>query len=149
MTTSTPSSVPSRGASAPLSKVAIALQAAISLFSIALLSGGLLTWTVSGTVTRNSYSSFRAAQSIGLDGLTLFRVLWYLVPVFTAAVFFTLSGKWTKLASVVLGVQALIVGFGGIAVLASSVPTGNGPAVSIVFAIASGAVAVAGLRSQA
>lgn len=135
-----------------ISTFSIVIQVGIVVGTLVCLSVGMMEWVISGSISRNSYSSFRAAQTLGLDELTLFRVLWYLVPVFTAAIFFALSGKWVRLAAILLLVQSIIVAAGGAGVLAVSVPVGNGPIVSVVSGVLSAvwcAVALATGKQQA
>jgi len=88
---------------------------------------GWPTWTLSGSATRNSYASLRAAQAVGIDQLTPFRVVWFLVPVAAAAMVLLLVAKATRSAGVVgLLAAVVLVGFGGV-VLRTPVASGMGP----------------------
>lgn len=124
-----------RTAPPKLSRTEVLTQAGIASSSLLLLTASLMSWVTSGATDRNSYSTFRVAQRLGIDGLTVFRLIWFLVPVLTAAVIFALAGKWVRSAAVVLLLQSLIVGFGGIAVWRASVPIGSGPPVAVVLAL--------------
>lgn len=86
-----------------------------------------LTWTVSGSATRNSYESLRAAQRLGIEQLTPFRVVWFLVPVAVLATVVLLAGGFRRAAGLVGTVAGLVLAaFGGV-VATSSVASGVGP----------------------
>lgn len=88
---------------------------------------GWPTWTVSGSATRNSYASLRAAQAIGIDQLTPFRVVWFLVPVAAAAVVLLLLAGASRSASVVGILTSIVLLLFGGGVLLTPVAAGVGP----------------------
>ncbi len=99
---------------------------------------GWLTWTVSGSAERNSYASLRAAQRLGIEQLTPFRVVWFCVPVAALGLVVLLLARRRDLALISGGIVGLVlIGFGG-AVLLTPVASGVGP----WLACLSGAVAV-------
>ncbi len=111
----------------------IALRVVVATTSLGCLGASLLGWVVSGAKTRDSYETFRSAQRLGLDDLTPYRVLWFLVPVFTVALVVALVANWVRLAGGLLLVQSLVVGVGGLVVWLSSVPTASGPWVAAIM----------------
>ncbi len=72
------------------------LPAALAACSLVSAGASLLGWTVSGSKVRNSYETFRSAQRLGLDQLTPFRVLWFLVPVICLAVLVAVAAKMNR-----------------------------------------------------
>ena len=115
-------------------------------------AAGWLTWTISGSATRNSYASLRAAQALGIDQLTPFRVVWFLVPVAGAGVVLLLAAGAVRSAAAVgvLMSLVLIVFAGG--VLLTPVAAGVGPWLALGSGgtlIASSAGLIAQGRSRA
>lgn len=101
---------------------------------------GQLAWMRTGTATRNSYELFRSAQRLGLDELTPFRVVWYLLPVATLAFGLCLASKKRRLAGLVVAVQSVVVIAAGITVWVVGLGIGIGPK----LAIPAGLVGLAG-----
>ena len=114
------------------------------------LAGGLigagaawLTWTVSGSVERNSYASLRAARLLDLEFLTPFRVVWFLIPVAVLVLaVLLLAGADRVAAAVGLGIGVVLVGF-GVRMLLSPFAGGVGPWMSCVGGIVATAGAMA------
>ncbi len=100
--------------------------------SLVSAAASLLGWTVSGSKIRNSYETFRSAQRLGLDELTPFRVLWFLVPVLALAVLVAVAARMNRLAGVLLIVQCLLIASVGLVVIAAPLPTASGPFVALV-----------------
>lgn len=101
-----------------------------AMVGIAAISGavsGWPTWTVSGSATRNSYASLRAAQAIGIDQLTPFRVVWFLVPVAAAVVVLLLLAGASRSAAVVGMLTSIVLLLFGGGVLLTPVAAGVGP----------------------
>ncbi len=92
---------------------------------------GWPTWTVSGSATRNSYASLRAAQALGIEQLTPFRVVWFCVPVAAAALMVLLVIRSTRSAAAVGLVTAVVLVFFGGGVLLTPVAGGVGPWLSL------------------
>ncbi len=101
---------------------------------------GQLAWMRTGTADRNSYELFRSAQRLGLDELTPFRVVWYLLPAATLAFGLCLASQQRRLAGLVIAVQSVVVVAAGIAVWVVGLGVGIGPK----LAIPSGLVGLAG-----
>lgn len=100
---------------------------------MALVGGGAgvlsarLDWTISGSARRNSYASLRAAQRLGLEQLTPFRIVWFLVPVAVLATAALLTARTDRAAGIVgLLAGLVLVAFGG-GVLLTPVASGMGP----------------------
>lgn len=94
-----------------------------------------LEWVRSGSATRNSYEMFRSAQRLGLDELTPFRVVWFLVPVLCLGSLLMLGLARHHVAASYLGAAFLgaasLVSVGvGAAVLASGLGVGLGAPLS-------------------
>ena len=88
---------------------------------------GWPTWTVSGSATRNSYASLRAAQALGIEQLTPFRVAWFCVPVAAAALVLLLGIRAMRSAAAVGLVTAVVLVLFGGGVLLTPVADGVGP----------------------
>ena len=102
------------------------------------LVAGQLEWVRIGATGRNSYELFRSAQRLGLDQLTAFRVIWFLVPVATLAFGLCLVARRPALAGWVILAQSLVAGAAGLAVLT----TGLDPGPGVMLVIPSGIVGV-------
>lgn len=99
----------------------------VGLAALCGAAAGWPTWTVSGSATRNSYASLRAAQAIGIDQLTPFRVVWFLVPVAAAAVVLLLLAGAPRSAAIVGIVTAIVLLLFGGGVLLTPAAAGVGP----------------------
>lgn len=126
-------------------RLVLRLCAAVASMSGAL--AGWLTWTVSGSATRNSYASLRAAQRLGIEQLTPFRVVWFCVPVAVLAVVVLVAVR-ADLGAALIGVLTAIVlvAFGGV-VLLTPLAGGVGPWLSVGAGLAL-LVASVGLLAQ-
>lgn len=58
---------------------------AAALAGGAMVGGMWLPWFHSGQAGRNSFAAFRAAQVLGIEWITPYRVAWFLLPVILAA----------------------------------------------------------------
>ncbi len=107
------------------------------MVACSLVSAGasLLGWTVSGSKVRNSYETFRSAQRLGLDELTPFRVLWFLVPVVAFAVLVAVATRMLRLGGALLIAQCLVIASIGLVVIAAPLPTASGPFVALVSGV--------------
>lgn len=105
---------------------------------------GWLTWTISGSATRNSYESLRAAQRLGIDELTPFRVVWFCVPVAVLAmVLLFVFGLDRSAAAVALAASLVLLLFGGgVAMTPVAAGVGSWLAFGSGLVLASGAVGV-------
>lgn len=102
-------------------RILSAIAAAVGAFA------GWPTWTISGSATRNSYASLRAAQVLGIEQLTPLRVVWFVTPVASAAVVLLLvAGAFRSASAVGLLTAAVLLSFGG-GVLLTPVAAGVGP----------------------
>jgi len=108
---------------------------------------GWPTWTVSGSATRNSYASLRAAQAIGVEQLTPFRVVWFCVPVAVAALALLLVLRATRSAAFVGLAIAMVLAFFGGSVLMTPVASGVGPWMSLGAGVVLAAASI-GLLAQ-
>ena len=94
-----------------------------------------LTWTQSGSANRNSYGSLRAAQRLGIEQLTPFRVVWFCVPIVALAVVILLVVGFRRSG---LGLAVLagltLLAFGG-GMLLTPVASGLGPWVACICGI--------------
>lgn len=124
-----------------------AIGVAVLLSTFGCLGASLLGWVVSGAKVRNSYETFRSAQRLGLEDLTPYRVVWFLVPVLTLGIVLAVLGKRLRLGGALLFAQGLTVGAGGFVVLTSSVPTGSGPWAAMVLGGVGLLVSLLALRS--
>ncbi len=112
------------------------LPATMVACSLVSAAASLLGWTVSGSKVRNSYETFRSAQRLGLDELTPFRVLWFLVPVAALAVLVTVMAQMNRLAGILLILQCVIIASVGLVVIAAPLPTASGPFIAIFSGMA-------------
>lgn len=117
---------------------------------VAALCGALAgwpTWTLSGSATRNSYASLRAAQALGIEQLTPFRVVWFCVPVAAATVLMLLTARAIRSAAVVGLVTSIVLVFFGGGVLLTPVADGVGPWLALGAGVVLAGASV-GLLSQ-
>jgi hypothetical protein len=118
-------------------------QARLALLtgSSGIVFGSFLPWVHSGTASRNSYASMRAAQRLDVaDSAILASLLqaWFLLPLVAALVTLGLSLHHVRLAVISAAVTAALAGACALVVADSGVRIGAGPAVC-----ASGAVVLA------
>ncbi len=90
-----------------------------------------LEWVRSGSATRNSYEMFRSAQRLGLDELTPFRVVWFLMPVLCLGSLLMIGlarhhASASFLGAAFLGAASLVSLGVGVAVLTSGLGVGLG-----------------------
>ncbi len=111
------------------------LPLAVAMCSLVSVAASLLGWTVSGSKVRNSYETFRSAQRLGLDELTPFRVVWFLVPVVCLAVLVAVATRMLRLAGILLIAQCLVIASVGLVVIAAPLPTASGPFVALVSGV--------------
>ncbi len=112
----------------------IGTRVTASVLALALGGVGWLGWVESGSVVRNSYEMFRAAQRLGLDVLTPLRVVWFLVPVASLLVVVLMAAGFVRSGLGVLVLEALLVGAAGVAVLVVGVRGGIGSLVGVALA---------------
>lgn len=130
-----------------MTKRSLTTSVIAGLAAVVAALAGWPTWTVSGSATRNSYASLRAAQALGIDQLTPFRVVWFCVPVAAAALVLLLIARVTRIAAVVGLLMAVVVaGFGGV-ILRTPVASGVGPWFSLGAGVVLAAASI-GLLSQ-
>ena len=105
---------------------------------------GWLTWTISGSATRNSYESLRAAQRLGIDELTPFRIVWFCVPVAVLALVLLFVFRFDRSAVVVSFATALVLLLfgGGVAVAPVASGVGSFLAFGSGLALVVGAIGV-------
>ncbi|MEM9132459.1 MAG: hypothetical protein AAF962_11365 [Actinomycetota bacterium] len=100
-----------------------------------------LPWFRSGEAAKNSFDAFRAAQILGIEWVSPFRVVWFLVPVVVLAAGCLLAFRrrgWA--AAAVLVASVLLAAFGVLALVSIGVFPG-----SVVATVAGvGAAALAG-----
>lgn len=124
----------------------------IVLGGLAGVGSAWLPWTLSGSAERNSYESLRSAQRLGIEQLTPYRVVWFLVPVAVLATIILLVSRLDRAAGIVgFGTGVVLMAFGG-GILVTPVAAGPGPWLScgagLVTAAASCAlIAQGGQRS--
>lgn len=110
-------------------------------------------WVRSGSAGRNSYQMFRSAQRLGLDQLTPFRVIWFLLPVLILGSVLMAGLARYQLTAVFLGAASLVSLGVGIAVLSSGLAAGPGAplatAAGVIGSLAALAIVVDTRRSVA
>ncbi len=118
------------------------VTAAISFVAAVVAVGAMwLPWFTSGSAGRNSFAMFRAAQLLGIESITPFRVLWFLLPVVllaAAALFVFGLQRSASAALVVLGAALVAVGwvaFSAVGAHVGSAAATAGGLCTIVFAI--------------
>ena len=100
-------------------------------------------WTISGSARRDSYASLRAAQRLGIEELTPYRVAWFLVPVAVLAIAALLIAQADRTAGLLGVVTGLVlVGF-GVGVLMTPVAAGFGPWLSCIAGLSAVGASVA------
>ena len=107
------------------------LLAALAAFtSCAVAVGAMwLPWFTSGSAGRNSFAMFRAAQLLGIESITPFRVLWFLLPVvLLAAAALHLFGLTRAASATTALLGASLACFGLVAVTALGTHAGSGAA---------------------
>ncbi len=98
----------------------------VVVVSATMLVSAQLEWVRSGSAGRNSYQMFRSAQRLGLDQLTPFRVIWFLLPVLCLGAVL-MAGLARPLLTALFLAAASVVSLGvGVAVLASGRAAGPG-----------------------
>ncbi len=95
------------------------------------LLAGQLEWVRIGEAGRNSYELFRSAQRLGFDQLTVFRVIWFLMPVATLAFGLCVVTGRSALGGWMVAAQSLVVGAAGLAVLTTGLDPGPGVMMAI------------------
>ncbi len=100
-----------------------------------------LEWVRLGSAGRNSYEMFRSAQRLGLDQLTPFRVVWFVLPVLCLGAVLTVGLDRRGTAAFFLGVASTISVGVGLAVVTSGAGAGLGAPLA-VFAGGVGLVSV-------
>ena len=86
-------------------------------------------WVRSGSADRDSFGVFRAAQVLGIEWVTPFRVAWFLLPVLLPlAVALLAFGARRWSAAVLLLLGLLLAVFGGLAVAGFGFLWGGGAA---------------------
>lgn len=96
---------------------------------------GWFTWTRSGSADRNSYESLRAAQRLGIEELTPFRVIWFCVPVISFAVVVLLLTGFSRWALALGALGGFVVLVFGVGMLLTPVASGIGPWVASVCGV--------------
>ncbi|MEL6981094.1 MAG: hypothetical protein AAFO29_01590 [Actinomycetota bacterium] len=71
-------------------------------------------WFASGSATRNSFGLFRAAQVLGIEWVTPYRVAWFLLPTVLAAAAALIVFGARRTGLVVLGVLGGVLGAAGV-----------------------------------
>ncbi len=102
-----------------------------------------LEWIRSGSASRNSYEMFRSAQRLGLDQLTPFRVIWFLLPVLCLGSVLMVSLARERVGAVFLAAASLISLGAGIAVVRSGLGAGPGAPLAVVSGVLGAVVAIA------
>ncbi len=100
-------------------------------------------WFASGSATRNSFGFFRAAQVLGIEWITPFRIAWFLLPtVLAVAVALRLYGAGRSTAVALIGLGSVLGGAGLLSAAAFGVFWG-----SLVAAAAGWCAVVAALAA--
>jgi hypothetical protein len=88
--------------------------------------GMWLPWFRSGAAERNSFGFFRAAQTLGIEWVTPFRVVWFLVPVLLPLSVALLGFRARRAGLGVLAVIGLVLGgAGGLSLLSFGSAAGS------------------------
>ncbi|MGI9613867.1 MAG: hypothetical protein ACR2QO_13220 [Acidimicrobiales bacterium] len=107
-----------------------------------------LPWFTSGSAGRNSFAMFRAAQILGIETITPFRVVWFLLPVLLLAVGALYVFGLTRAASVALALLGAIFVILGIVAL-SALGTHAGSAAATVAGLCTIVLAIPGMLKPA
>jgi hypothetical protein len=90
-----------------------------------------LPWFRSGSAGRNSFAAFRAAQLLGIEWITPFRIFWFLLPVaFVAAGAVWLLSAHRLAPAMLLVVGLVLMASGGVATATVGVEAGSAAAAS-------------------
>ncbi len=101
------------------------LIAAVIIAAIA-VAGMWGSWFASGSAPRNSFGFFRAAQVLGIEWVTPFRVAWFLLPiVLGAAVALVAFGARRSGLGLLLGLGAILATAGWLSVSAFEARLGS------------------------
>jgi len=109
-------------------------------------------WFASGSATRNSFGFFRAAQVLGIEWVTPFRVAWFLLPiVLAAALALVVFGARRSGLGLLLGLGAILAGAGWLSVSAFEARTGStvAAAAGTGTVVAAGAALIASMTGRA
>lgn len=83
-------------------------------------------WFASGSATRNSFGFFRAAQVLGIEWVTPFRVAWFLLPILLAVgLVLVVFGARRSGLLVLLGLGAVLAATGALSVTAFDARPGS------------------------
>lgn len=107
-----------------------------------------LPWFTSGSAGKNSFAMFRAAQILGIETITPFRVVWFLLPVVLLAIGVTYVFGLTRPASAALALLGAIFVILGIVAL-SALGTHTGSAAATVAGLCTIVLAVPGMLKPA
>ena len=122
---------------------------AAAFVSGAVMVGAMwLPWFTSGSAGRNSFAMFRAAQILGIETITPFRVVWFLLPVLLLAVGALYVFGLTRAASVALALLGAIFVILGIVAL-SALGTHAGSAAATVAGLCTIVLAIPGMLKPA
>lgn len=77
--------------------------------------GGMwLPWFRSGSTPRNSFGLFRAAQVLGIEWITPFRIAWFLLPVVLLVAVALIAFRATRSGALLLVALGLVLALAGI-----------------------------------
>lgn len=111
-------------------------------------------WFSSGSATRNSFGLFRAAQILGIEWVTPYRVAWFLLPIVLAAAAALVAFGARRTGLVMLGALGVALGAAGaLAALGleahwGSVATAVAGACTVVAAMAALLTSMLGARTR-
>lgn len=125
-----------------------AASAAAFIAAVIAVGSMWLTWFTSGSANRNSFAMFRAAQILGIESITPFRVLWFLLPVvLLAAAALHLFGLWRSASATLAVLGAAFTAFGLVAL--SAIGTHAGSAAATIAGLCTIVSSIPGLLKPA
>ena len=126
----------------------IAATASAFLAGVIAVGSMWLTWFTSGSANRNSFAMFRAAQILGIESITPFRIVWFVLPVLLlVAAALYLFGLWRTASATLAGLGAAFTVFGLVAL--TSIGTFAGSAAATVAGLCTIVFSIPGLLKPA
>ncbi len=103
--------------------------------AVLVVVGGLLTWTVSGEVSRSGFESVRAADRLGLlesGPSSVLAIAWYCTPLLGALVVLGAVRRWHRRLVMLSAADGVIAIATAVIALDSDIASGPGPFVTLV-----------------
>lgn len=120
------------------------------LAALTLVVGTFLPWLRSGAVWRNSYEVWQSADRLGVvegQAAETLHLIWFLLPLGASGLLVTVALDRPRLSAGLAMVMAGLAMLGAAVALASPLPTGAGPPLTLVGSLVLMAAAVGNLVS--